>query len=66
MAGNTERKNGSIHVLADTHDTGSPEITYNFFQAWPCKWTGLKLDGKGTATLVEELELCVDYVSRSK
>lgn len=66
MAGKLERKNGSIHVLADTHDKAAAEITYNFFSAWPCKWTGLKLDGKGTATLVEELELCVDYVKRSK
>ena len=66
MAGDCQRKNGTIHVLSDTHDSGSPEISYNFFQAWPCKWTGLKLDGKGQATLVEELELAVDYISRSK
>lgn len=66
MSGDVTRKNGSIHVLSDNHDKGSPEITYNFYQAWPCKWSGLRLDGKGNETLVEEIELCVDYVARSK
>lgn len=66
MGGNIQRKNGSIHVLADTHDKNAPEITYNFYQAWPCKWSGLRLDGKGAGGLVEELELAVDYVARSK
>ena len=66
MAGDVQRRNGSIHVLADTHDKGSPEITYNFYQAWPCKWSGLRLDGKGAGGLVEELELAVDYVGRAK
>lgn len=66
MAGDVKRLNGSIHVLADTHDKTKPEITYNFYQAWPCKWSGLRLDGKGAGTLVEELELAVDYIARGK
>lgn len=66
MAGKTPRKNGTIHVLSDTHDKNSPQISYNFFAAWPCKWSGLRLDGKGTATLVEEIELAIDYVERGK
>ncbi|MFO0745600.1 MAG: phage tail protein [Myxococcota bacterium] len=66
MQGNLARKNGSIHVLSDNHDKNKAEITYNFYQAWPCKWSGLRLDGKGNETLVEEIELCVDYVTRSK
>jgi len=66
MAGDVKRLNGSIHVLADTHDKTKPEITYNFYQAWPCKWSGLRLDGKGAGTLVEDLELAVDYVARGK
>ncbi len=66
MSGKIERKNGTIHVLNDKHDKNSPEISYNFIQAWPRKWTGLRLDGKGSATLVEEIELVVDYVTRSK
>jgi len=66
MAGKIPRKNGTIHVMTDTHDKNSPQISYNFFAAWPCKWSGLRLDGKGNATLVEEIELAIDYVERSK
>ena len=66
MSGDIQRKNGTITVLPDTHDANAPEITYHFFQAWPTKWTGLRLDGKGGGTLVEELELSVDYISRDK
>ncbi len=66
MAGNVQRRNGSIHVLSDNHDKTKPEVTYNFYQAWPCKWSGLRLDGKGQGALVEELELAVDYVARGK
>jgi phage tail-like protein len=66
MAGNIERHNGTIHVLDDNHDKGAPKISYDFVAAWPCKWSGLKLDGKGSATLVEEIELAVDYVVRAK
>ncbi len=66
MRGEIKRLNGSIHVLGDEHDKTKPEITYNFYQAWPCKWTGLRLDGKGTGALVEELELAVDFIARGK
>lgn len=66
MKGEVIRKNGSVQVLADTHDPNAPQITYNFYAAWPCKWNGLRLDGKGTGALIEELELAVDYVERAK
>lgn len=66
MAGDVERKNGSIHVLSEDHNKDKPEITYNFYQAWPCKWSGMRLDGKGTGVIVEELELVVDSIERAK
>jgi len=66
MAGDVKRMNGSIHILNDDKDTKKPEITYNFYQAWPCKWNGLKVDGKGQGALIEDLELSVDYVARAK
>lgn len=66
MKGKVKRLNGSIHVLSDAHDKTKPEITYNFYQAWPCKWSGLRLDGKGSGALVEELELAVDYIAKAK
>ena len=66
MAGNIERRNGSIRILNDAGDKNKPEVSYDFFQAWPAKWSGLRIDGKGGATLVEELELAVDHFTRGK
>ncbi len=65
MAGDIVRKNGTISILGDDKDKNKSEITYNFYQAWPCKWTGLRLDGSSGSVLVEELELAVDYVARA-
>jgi hypothetical protein len=31
-------------------------MRYNFFEAWPSKWKGFTLDGKGTDVAVEEIE----------
>ena len=66
MAGNIERRNGSIRVLNDTGDKTKPDVSYDFFQAWPAKWSGLRIDGKGGATLVEELELAIDHFTKGK
>ncbi len=59
--GRIERKSGSV-VLAG--DDGSEIMRYNFFEAWPCRWKGFTLDGKGTGALVEELELVVEMLER--
>ncbi|PIE20406.1 MAG: hypothetical protein CSA66_00545 [Proteobacteria bacterium] len=64
MAGKMTRRNGTIHVLNDRGDDKSPEASYDFFQAWPCKWSGLRVDGKGGGTLVEELELAIDFFKK--
>lgn len=64
MDGEVDRRDGSIHMLGDRGDKLIPTVSYNFFGAWPCSWTGLKVDGKGNALLVEELELAVYYVER--
>ncbi|TNF25623.1 MAG: phage tail protein [Deltaproteobacteria bacterium] len=66
MAGNIDRRNGSIRILNDTGDKTKPDVSYDFFQAWPCKWSGLRIDGKGGATLVEELELAIDHFTKGK
>ncbi len=65
MQGDIDRQNGTIHVIPDNGDKSKPEMSYHFYAAWPCKWSGLKVDGKGTTTLVEELELCVDSFVRA-
>lgn len=66
MAGKVERRNGSIRILDDSGDKEKPETSFDFFQAWPCKWSGLRIDGKGGATLVEELELAIDSFTKGK
>ena len=57
MDGKVERKSGSIILL---NDQGKEVMRYNFFEAWPCKWKGFSLDGKGTDVAVEELEFVVE------
>jgi len=61
MDGVVERKSGSV-ILCD--DTNEPICRYNFFEAWPCKWKGFTLDGKGTDAMVEEMEICVERIER--
>ena len=63
MNGKHDRKNGAVHLYAD--DGGTLEVTYNFIDAFPIKWSGFKLDGKGTAGLVEEIELAVESVAKA-
>jgi phage tail-like protein len=62
MNGKVSRKSGSI-VLMD--DGAMGELTrYNFFNAWPTKWSGFKLEGKGNEAMVETLELAVERIQR--
>lgn len=57
--GKVERKSGSVILGADD---GSEITRYNFFEAWPCKWKGFTLDGKGNGALVEEIEIAVEKI----
>ncbi len=61
IEGKIERKSGSVILCADD---GSEIMRYNFFEAWPSKWKGFTLDGKGTDVNVEEIELAVERVER--
>jgi len=64
MKGKHDRKNGVIQVLNDHADSKKPEVSFKFIDAFPIKWSGFKLDGKGTSGLVEEIELVVECVER--
>ena len=66
QSGKIERRNGAIHVLDRTGDKDKPVLTYEFFQAWPTKWSSFRADGKGGATLLEEIELAVDSFALKK
>jgi phage tail-like protein len=59
--GLVERKAGSVILCADD---GTEVMRYNFFEAWPSKWKGFTLDGKGTDVNVEEIELAVEKIER--
>lgn len=59
--GMVERKAGSV-ILLD--DAAGEIMRYNFFEAWPCKWKGFTLDGKGADVNVEEIELAVEKIER--
>lgn len=59
--GKVERKSGSVILCADD---GTEVMRYNFFEAWPCKWKGFSLKGKGDDVNVEEIELAVEKLER--
>ncbi len=62
VEGKVDRKSGSV-ILCD--DKGEEVLRYNFFEAWPCKWKGFELDGKGSDTMAEEVELAVERLERA-
>lgn len=59
--GKVSRKSGSIILCGDD---GEEIMRYNFFEAWPCKWKGFSLDGKGTDVNVEEIELAIEKLEK--
>ena len=60
--GKVERKSGSVILCGDD---GGEIMRYNFFEAWPSKWKGFTLDGKGTDVNVEEMELAIERLDRA-
>ena len=59
--GKIERKSGSIISLGDD---GSEIMRYNFSDAWPCRWKGMKFDANKNGSLFEEIELAIEKVER--
>lgn len=56
------RKSGSIIILGDDAAT---EITrFNFFEAWPCRWSLLPLDAEEGTALIEEIELAIEFIEK--
>jgi phage tail-like protein len=60
--GMVQRRNGSI-VLLDRR--GQEVARWNFFKAWPAKWTGPSLTAEGTDVSIEQLELATEGVVRA-
>ncbi len=59
--GKIERKSGSIISLADD---GTEILRYNFYEAWPCRWKGMKFDANINGTLFEEIEIATENVEK--
>ncbi|MGA1792190.1 MAG: phage tail protein [bacterium] len=51
-------------VVVSKPGSAEPLGRYNFFEAWPSKWKGFTLDGKGSDVNVEEIELAIEKVER--
>ena len=60
--GEIERKNGSV-ILQD--DVGTEQVRWNFFSAWPSKWTGPSLNATGNEVAIDELTVSCERVERS-
>ena len=56
------RKNGSI-VLLDRQ--GQEKARWNFFNAWPSKWTGPSFSAEGNDIAIESLELAHEGLVRA-
>ncbi len=56
-----KRQNGSI-VLLDRQ--GKEKVRWNFFSAWPSKWTGPSFNAEGTDVAIETLELAHEKIER--
>jgi phage tail-like protein len=56
------RRNGSI-VLLDRQ--GQEQIRWNFFNAWPAKWTGPSFNAEGNDVAIETLELAHEGLERA-
>jgi phage tail-like protein len=62
VKGQTQRKNGSI-VLLD--DGGQEKIRWNFFNAWPSKYTGPSLNAKGNDIAIDTLTVACERMERA-
>ncbi|MBI4203268.1 MAG: phage tail protein [Chloroflexi bacterium] len=58
-----ERKSGSIIIL---DQSGNDVARFNFFQGWPCRYEGPKLDSSGTGGLAEEMVICIEYFEQAR
>jgi phage tail-like protein len=57
-----KRKNGSV-ILLDRQ--GQEKIRWNFFNAWPSKWTGPSFTAEGNDIAIETLELAHEGIERA-
>lgn len=56
--GMIDRRDGAL-VLRDR--AGNQVVRYEFFDAWPCKWSGFTPEEKSDAAFVEEIVICTNF-----
>lgn len=60
--GQVERKSGSL-ILLDTE--GNEKVRWNFFNAWPTKYSVPEFSAKGNDVAFDVLELVVEHMERA-
>ena len=60
--GKIQRKHGSI-VVRD--NAGQEKVRWNFYNAWPTKWTGPTFTAKGNDVAIDSLDLAVESIERA-
>ena len=56
--GMVDRRDGALQ-LQDR--AGNVVVRYEFFDAWPCKWSGATPHNESDAAFVEEIVICLEY-----
>lgn len=62
LSGQIERKNGSIVVL---NDLGEEKVRWNFFNAWPSKYSGPSLNATGNEVAIDTLTVSCERLERA-
>lgn len=62
VQGQIQRKTGSVVQL---DDTGTEQVRWNFFNAWPSKWDGPAFSAKGNDVSIETLTLSCERLERA-
>jgi phage tail-like protein len=62
ISGKFGRRTGSIKLLSDDK---TDVISYDFYEGFPCKWTGFRFDASSSAQMVEELEFAIEGIYRT-
>ncbi len=62
VQGQIERKTGSVVQL---DDSGTEQVRWNFYNAWPSKWDGPAFSAKGNDVSIETLTLSCERLERA-
>jgi phage tail-like protein len=62
VQGKIQRKTGSVVQL---DDTGTEQVRWNFYNAWPSKWDGPAFSAKGNDVSIETMTLSCERLERA-